>query len=177
MSRISLVKHPEDERVRAIFAEIEDELGAVPSLFRVFAHLPPLLEANWDKFKAIFVHGCLSAQLKEAIGLVVCAEANCDYGIYHHSANLEDLGVDPEEVMRIRTDPENVHFSDKERALFDLARHAATDPFDHGPRLIEEAQQLGARDDEIVEALGVMDMAVGFNHFSEILALEPHRDR
>lgn len=177
MSRIPLVESPTEERVLAVYTEIEAELGAVPSLFRAHAHQPALLEANWLKFKALMIHGCLSVQLKEAMGLVISADNHCDYGIYHHSVTLENLGVDPKEVMRVRIDPEHVHFSAKEHALFDLARHANIAPADHGERLIAEARKLGARDDEIIEALGVMELVSGFNHFADVLGLEPHRDR
>ena len=172
MSRIPLVEGPADERVQKVFDEIENELGSVPNLFRAFAQHPALLQANWEKFKALMLHGCLSAQLKEGIALVVSADNNCDYGIYHHSAMLQELGVDPQEVLHIRTDPKHVHFPPKEHALFDLARHANLAPFDHGEHLIAKAHQVGARDDEIVEALGVMEMVTGFNNFADVLGLE-----
>jgi len=177
MNLLPLVDSPAEDRVTAIFAEIEDELGAVPSIFRAHAHHPGLLEANWHKFKAVMLNGCLSAQLKEGMGLVISADNHCDYGIYHHSASLAKLGVDAEEIMRIRTDPEHVHFSGREHALFDLARHANIAPCDHGERLVIAARKLGARDDEIVEALGVMELVVGFNHFADMVCLEPQRDR
>ncbi|AMX02924.1 carboxymuconolactone decarboxylase family protein [Microbulbifer thermotolerans] len=177
MSRIPLVEFPTEDRVEAVFAEIEDELGAIPSIFRAFAHQPDLLEASWHRFKAVMVHGVLSPQLKEGMGLVISADNHCNYGIYHHSSNLEDLGVDPAEVMRIRVDPKHVHYSEKEHVLFDLARKANLSPNDHGEHLISKAQKLGARDDEIIEALAVMELVVGFNRVADVLGLEPQRDR
>lgn len=177
MSHIPLVERPAEDRVEAVFAEIEDELDGVPSLFLVVGHHPALLEATWHAYKTVMVHGVLSPQLKEGIGLAISADNHCDYGIYHYSATLQELGVDTQEVMRIRTDPKHVHYSEKEHALFDLARRANKAPSDHGERWIAEAQKLGARDDEIVEALAVMELVLGFNHFAEVLGLEPHRDR
>lgn len=172
MSRIPLVKDPEDEQVQAVFAEIEDELGTVPNLFRAYAHHPVLLKATWDKFKALMLHGCLSAQLKEGIALVVSADNRCDYCIYRHSTSLQELGVDPKEVLRIRTDPEHTHYPPGEHELFDLARHANTAPYDHGERLLDAARDVGVSNKEIVEALGVMEMAAGFNRFADLLGLE-----
>ncbi|WP_323847274.1 hypothetical protein [Microbulbifer magnicolonia] len=177
MSRIPLVDTPAEDRALQLFAEIKDQLGAVPSLFRAYAQHVALLEANWHKFKALMIHGCLSPQLKEGMGLVISADNHCDYGIYHHSVTLQNLGVDPKEVMRIRVDPKHIHFSAKEQALFDLARHANSSPDDHGERLIAAARKLGARDDEIVEALGVSELVAGFNHTADILGLDPQRDR
>ncbi|WP_346839419.1 carboxymuconolactone decarboxylase family protein [Microbulbifer sp. SAOS-129_SWC] len=177
MSLIPLVESPAEDRVTVIFTEIEEELGAVPSLFRAHAQHPALLEANWQMYRAVMLSGCLSAQLKEGMALAISADNHCDYGIYHHSATLQGLGVDPKEVLRIRTDPEHVHYSAKEHALFDLARHANSAPSDHGERLVIAARKLGARDDEIIEALGVMELISGFNHFADLLGLEPQRDR
>ncbi|GAA5444388.1 hypothetical protein Misp06_02574 [Microbulbifer sp. NBRC 101763] len=175
MSSIPLVESPDGDEEARVFAEIQDQLGGIPSLFRVYAHHEGLLKANWDKFKAVMLHGCLSAQLKEAIGLAVSADNHCDYGIYHHSTSLQMLGVDAAEIMRIRTDPKNVHFSEKEHALFDLARNANSAPDDHRRHLIAEARKLGARDDELLEALGVMELVSGFNHLAEVLSLVPTR--
>ncbi|WNZ57676.1 carboxymuconolactone decarboxylase family protein [Microbulbifer sp. JMSA004] len=175
MSSIPLVEHPASDDVARVFAEIDDELGGIPSLFRVYAQHPGLLEANWYKFKTVMIHGCLSAQLKEAIGLAVSADNHCDYGIYHHSMSLQMLGVETDEVMRIRTDPKHVHFSEKEHALFDLARNANSAPDDHREHLIAAARKLGAGDDEILEALGVMEMVLGANHIAEVLSLAPTR--
>ncbi|MFC6635179.1 carboxymuconolactone decarboxylase family protein [Microbulbifer taiwanensis] len=177
MSHIPLVERPAEDRVEAVFADIEDELGGVPSLFLAFGHHPDMLETTWKGYKAVMIHGVLSPQLKEGIGLAISADNHCDYGIYHYSATLQELGVEVQEVMRIRTNPKHVHYSDKEHALFDLARRANKAPSDHGEHLIAEAQKLGARDDEIVEALAVMELVLGFNHFADVLGLEPHRDR
>ncbi|GAB2896304.1 carboxymuconolactone decarboxylase family protein [Microbulbifer echini] len=175
MSSIPLVETPDSDEASRVFAEIQDELGGIPSLFRIYAHHKELLLANWHKFKALMLHGCLSAQLKEAIGLAVSADNHCDYGIYHHSTSLQMLGVTPDEIMRIRTEPKKVHFSDKEHALFDLARNANKSPDDHRQHLIAEARKLGAGDDELLEALGVMELVMGFNHLAEVLSLVPTR--
>lgn len=171
MSRIPLVDQPTDEWVLAIFSEIEDELGSVPNLFRAYAHHPMLLRMNWDKFNALMLHGRLSQQLKQGIALVVSADNHCDYSIFYHSAVLQELGVDPKEVLRIRAHPNHVHYPAKEHELFDLARHANTAPYDHGERLLAAARDAGASDEEIVEALGVMEMIAGFNRFADVLGL------
>ncbi|MDP5211126.1 hypothetical protein [Microbulbifer sp. 2205BS26-8] len=175
MCSISPVQYPGSDTVSGVFAEIEDELGAVPSLFRVYAHHRGLLEANWHKFRAIMLHGCLSAQLKEAISLALSSDNHCDYGIYHHSTSLQMLGVVSAEILRIRTDPKHVHFSEKEQTLFDLARNANSAPSDHRKHLIATARKLGARDEELLEALGVMELVLGFNHTAEVLGLNPNR--
>lgn len=171
MSRIPLVDSPADERVAATFGEIERQLGSVPNLFRGYARHPALLALNWERYKALMLQGYLPRQLKEGIALVVSADNHCDYGIYHHSAALEELGVDPKEVLRIRTHPDHAHFLPQEHALLDLARHANFAPHDHGERLVNAARAEGASDEEIAEALGVMELVAGFNRFVDMLGI------
>ena len=76
MPRIKLIE-PEEAtgRVKEIFDEITEKEGYVPALFRAYAHLPVLLEANWQQHKALMFEGRLSFRLKEAIMLTV-ADAN-----------------------------------------------------------------------------------------------------
>lgn len=56
MSRIKPVKTEElSEETRAILTEIEGAFGMVPNLFKTYTHFPPLLEANWNKVKAVMM--------------------------------------------------------------------------------------------------------------------------
>ncbi|WP_237065933.1 carboxymuconolactone decarboxylase family protein [Microbulbifer guangxiensis] len=171
MSRISLVESPTDDMSEAVFAEIEQELGDVPNFFRAYANHPGLLRANWEKYKALMVHGCLSPRLKQAIALMVAADNHCDYSIARHSTLLQEMGVDPKEVLLIRTNPDHAHFGPKEHAILELARHANLDPYNHAERLVAAAREQGVKDDEMLEAIGVMEMITGFNKFIEVMAV------
>jgi uncharacterized peroxidase-related enzyme len=173
MSRISLVESPADELSEAVFADIKQELGEVPNFFRAYANHPGLLSANWEKYKAVMVHGCLPSRLKQAIALVVAADNHCDYSIARHSQLLQELGVDPKEVLRIRTHSEHAHFDAREHAILELARHANLDPYNHAERLVAAAREQGVKDDEMLEAIGVMEMITGFNKFIEVMAVPP----
>ncbi|GAA5525633.1 hypothetical protein Maes01_02205 [Microbulbifer aestuariivivens] len=171
MSWISLVQSPADAMSEAVFADIEQELGVVPNLFRAYAHHPSLLKANWDKYKALMLQGCLSARLKVAIALVVATDNRCDYCIARYSRLLQDLGLDPKQVLDIRTHPDQPHFAPSEHAILELARHANLDPYDHGERLVAAARDQGAQDDEMLEAIGVMEMITGFSRFIAVMAI------
>ncbi|MGB5770360.1 MAG: hypothetical protein WBM32_10895 [Crocosphaera sp.] len=45
------------DEVKAVFIEIEKAFGRVPNLFITLAHFPPLLKANWEKYKAVMLKG------------------------------------------------------------------------------------------------------------------------
>jgi len=58
MSTVKMI--PEEEalgRVKEIYDEIKAQLGIdfVPNLYRVMAHKPEYLAANWNKVKAVMV--------------------------------------------------------------------------------------------------------------------------
>lgn len=169
MSRIPLVEMPEDDEVEAVFAEIESELGSVPNMFRVYAHHPELLRVKWEKFKVLMIHGCLSVRLTESIALVISTDNHNDYGIARYTELLRQRNVKPEEILKIRLDPDHAHLSTKEHALLELAHHANISPFDQGEKFIDAARREGASDMEIMEALGIMEYVSGMNRITEIL--------
>ena len=80
MSRISPLHHETaDVHVSAIFKEIENAFGKVPNLFRTYAHHPSLLEANWNKVKAVMMQGSLGMKLKQTIAVLVSKDDSCSY--------------------------------------------------------------------------------------------------
>lgn len=171
MSRIPLVEQPSDERVHAVFEDIRTQLGEIPDIFRAYANDPPLLELEWQQYSRLMLIGNLSPHLKEAIALMVSADNHCDSGISLHSGHLTRLGVDPKEVLRIRTDPDHAHFEPKDHALLEVARHTIISPHDHGEKLIELANREGAKDAEIVEAIAVAGLVTGLNRAADMLGL------
>ena len=81
MSRIEPIKSEElSEETRAILAEIEGAFGRVPNLFKTYTHFPPLLEANWNKIKAVMQQeGKLDPLTREIIAVAVSAVMGCEY--------------------------------------------------------------------------------------------------
>ncbi|WP_295799777.1 carboxymuconolactone decarboxylase family protein [uncultured Microbulbifer sp.] len=171
MSRISMVVQPADERVHAIFEDIRTQLGEIPDIFRVYANDPPLLELMWQQYSNLMLLGNLSPHLKEGIALMVSADNHCDSGIALHSSHLTRLGVDPKEVLRIRTDPDHAHFEPKDHALLEVARHTIISPHDHGEKQIKLARVDGANDAEILEAMAVAGLITGLNKVADMLGM------
>lgn len=171
MSWIPLNEQAPDERVQAVFEDIRTQLGEIPDIFRAYANDTPLLELMWAQYSKLMLIGHLSPQLKEGIALMVSADNRCDSGIVLHSAHLEKYGVDPKEVLRIRTNPDHAHYNPKDHALLEVARHAILAPHDHGERLIKLARERGATDAEILEALAVAGMVSGLNKASDLMGL------
>lgn len=158
--------------VEKIFQEIEQGFGKVPNLFKVYAHHPPLLEANWHKVKRVMMEGALARKTKEAIALLVSADNGCRYCVAAHSGALKAIGVADDEIQRIRTDLDQADFSDQERALIRLARKANRAAHQVTGEEVKALRDSGVSDAEIIEALGVMEVFTAFNRFLDTLEVE-----
>ncbi|PIV84236.1 MAG: peroxidase, partial [Nitrospirae bacterium CG17_big_fil_post_rev_8_21_14_2_50_50_9] len=79
---MSRIQPPESEnisrQVEEIFKEIEGAFGRVPNLMKTYAHHPPLLEANWNKVKAVMMQGSLNQKVKQTIAVLVSKDNSCN---------------------------------------------------------------------------------------------------
>lgn len=155
-----------------IFREIASVFGMVPNLFRTSAHHLPLLRANWNKVKSVMLEGRLNRKLKETIAVLVSKDNGCHYCVAAHSAALRVIGLSTEAISGIIEDIETSDFSDKEKALIRLARQANQAPGEIADEQIQALRELRVTDAEIIEALGVMELFVGFNKFLDSLQVD-----
>lgn len=154
------------------FAEIEGAFGMVPNLFKTYAHCPPLLDASWGKVKAVMMGGELSRKTKEAIAVLVSKDNSCRYCVAAHTGALKAIGVTDDEIARIERDVEQADFTPNEKALIAFVRAANADPNRIPDAVFAAVRTSGATDEQIVEALGVMEIFTSFNKFLDALEVE-----
>ncbi len=152
-----------------IFGEIQSAFGMVPNLFKTYAHHPALLEANWNKVKAVMMQGSLSDKAKQAIAVLVSKDNGCKYCVAAHRGALKSIGVSDEELAKIEENIALADFTAKEKALIDFARSANRDPLRIPDTDFQTLRGTGATDAEIIEALGVMEVFTSFNKFLDSL--------
>lgn len=171
MPRIETIERDsENPEVKAVFDDIEQAFGMVPNLFKTSAHFPPLLEANWNKVKAVMMGGTLSRRAKEAIAVLISNDNSCDYCVGAHTAILKMLGSSEEELGHIMAGEfSKAGIDEKEAALIQLAREANKNPNAISDETFESLRARGATHAEIVEALGVMETYTAFNKFLDTL--------
>jgi uncharacterized peroxidase-related enzyme len=173
MARIKALGATEvTQETNSVFAEIEGAFGMVPNLFKTYAHFPPLLEANWNKVKAVMMQGSLSRKFKETIAVLVSKDNSCNYCVAAHSAVLKAIGVADEEIKRINEDLDAADFNEKERALLAFARKANREPLKITDDEFDAMYRAGATDGEVIETLGVMEVFTAFNKFLDSLQVE-----
>jgi len=173
MSRILPVEVTQiPKEAEPILKEIEGAFGMVPNLFKTYVHCPPLLEANWNKVKAMMMQGNLSRKVKESIAVLVSKDNSCAYCVSAHTGALKSIGISDEEIKAIEQDVENADFNAKEKALIGFARKANLEPLRISEPDFQSLRQTGASDGEIIEALGVMEIFTGFNKFLDSLQID-----
>jgi uncharacterized peroxidase-related enzyme len=155
--------------VSAVFQEVEKAFGMVPNLFKTYAHHPPLLQANWNKVKAVLMEGALSQKVKQTIAVLVSRDNSCAYCVAAHTGALRSMGVSDAEISAIEVDPDKAEFTAREKALIRFARQANREPRRIPAEEFEALRKTGATDAEIVEALGVMELFTAFNKFLDSL--------
>ncbi len=83
MATVNMVSEKEAKgKVRENYADIMDTLGIdfVPNMYKVMAHRPAFLEAQWGKSKAVMRGpGKLEPLTREIIAVAVSAVMGCDY--------------------------------------------------------------------------------------------------
>lgn len=68
-------------KVKEIYQRIMEEIGIdfVPNMYKVMAHKPDFLEAQWNKTKTVMKAEKLDKLTKEIIAVAVSAVSGCDY--------------------------------------------------------------------------------------------------
>ncbi len=173
MARIIPPEAKEASRgTEVVLKEIKEAFGMVPNLFKTYTHYPPLLEANWNKVKALMLRGNLRRKVKETIAYLVSKDNSCAYCVAAHSAALRSIGISTEEIRTIGESVEKADFSLKEKALIGFVRKANLSPLKISEDEFQSLRQTGASDADIVEALGVMELFTAFNKFLDSLQVD-----
>lgn len=149
--------------------EISRAFGRVPNLFQAYAKHPLLLEANWNKVKAVLLNGKLRRKVKEIIALLVSHDNGCDYCVAAHSATLKSLGASEAEISAMLMKGWVPGHSAAEITLVAFARKANLHWRDINEEDFRTLNALGVDEVEIIEALGVVELFAGFNRFARIM--------
>ena len=118
-------KFPELE---PIFAAVEGAMGYLPNAYLGMAKRPELLKAFSGLVATIFASEGIDQASRQLIALAVSLSAGCKYCQAHTSHGAERAGVSDEKISAILNYTDNDHFSNKEKALLDLAYASGRTP-------------------------------------------------
>jgi len=158
-----------DPQVRRTFDVVEQELGfgMVPNIFRSMAYNPPLLAANWSKFKATILVGDLPRTVKEMIGVVVSEVNKSEYARLVHLHSLSVQGV-PELWLKQLTvqSGDETDLPDSLAAVLPFAQRAARDPL--SIKDYSALTKAGFTNKEIFEVVASIDLFQSVNAYTDL---------
>jgi uncharacterized peroxidase-related enzyme len=164
-----------DPLAKQTFDEIEQELGfgMVPNIFRSMGSNPPLLAANWRKFKSTILEGSLPRTVKEMLGVVVSHVNGSDYAKLVHLHSLSVQGVQELWLHQLTSEPYDTSaLPDTIAAMAAFARQAAIDPHALGAEHYAALADAGLRDDEIFEVVATIDLFQSVNAYTDLAEVE-----
>lgn len=159
-------------KVKEVFEDIKKHFGMVTNLFKTLALKPDILEANWNKVKAVMMHGELTRELKEMVAVVVSRANGCHYCVRSHSAALKMLGTPREKILQIIEDIDGADISPALKKVLKFSVKATREPNNITDTELNEIKALGYSDAQIVELLSVVDLFTSFNKFIDALQVE-----
>jgi len=177
MARFELTDstHATDPLARQTFDEIQQELGfgMVPNLFRSMGANPPLLAANWQKFKATILQGQLPRTVKEMIGVVVSDIAGSEYAKQVHLHSLSVQGVQTLWLRQLTdSSSDNEALPDTIRAMVAFARKAAISPVGVSDADFDNMRESGLTAEECFELIATVDLFKSVNTYTDLVKVE-----
>lgn len=164
-----------DPLAKRTFNEIEQELGfgIVPNIFRSMGTNPPLLAANWSKFKSTILEGSLPRTVKEMLGVVVSHINGSSYAKMIHLHSLSVQGVQELWLQQLTAEPyDDSVLPDTIAAMVAFTRQAATDQHAISSAHFVALSDAGLRDSEIFEVIATIDLFQSVNAYTDLADVE-----
>ena len=111
-----------------LFQGIESFMGYLPNAHLAMAERPELLMAFSGLASTVFQAEGIDIQTKQLIALASSLSSGCKYCQAHTSHGAERAGMKEEKIADILNYSESKNYTDKEKALLDLAFAAGITP-------------------------------------------------
>lgn len=163
-------------RLQRQFDAAEKAYGRVPNWLRGYA----VNEATLERLLAIYgplwddsADHHLTIQERELISVVVAHENQCGYCVANHRHGLAEAIGDKELAARIADDHHLIDFSERDRALVDLAVKVTKTAHLVGEAEYDALRKVGLTNAGIVEAIEVAAFFSYANRLTQAIGLQP----
>ena len=165
MARIKAIDPKTAEgRTSRLLDGVQQQLGAVPNIFRTFAQSPAVLDFYLSQSQAL-AKGVLDSKLREQIAVAAAGVNSCNYCASAHTAIGKNLGLGEEELTenlngRSR-DPRTEAALAFTRRIIDVRGQVADDD-------LQSIRDAGFSEAEIVEIIANVGLNLFTNYFNHI---------
>lgn len=162
---MSRLQHPAldqaPEAARPLFDQIRKAMGKVPRAYALIGSLSPAALKLMLEGDAALAQGSLSRAELEAVRLAISAQNGCDYCVAAHSMVGQLVGLQPEELRRLRG---GEAVDDARRAaLVAFARHVAGTRGTVAPAQVQAFIEAGFTPSQVIEVLLAITL-IGFTN-------------
>lgn len=171
-----LIDYPDvaelDEQTRGMLEEMPTD-DVIPSFPHMLANNPAILEATSVQFFEVMFGGDLEPDLKQLAFVVVSQENECPYCAATHGSDLvNDFGL-PETRLEAIAEGDYTEFTDRQRAVAEFARQAATDPKRITEDHVEALRAAGFDDADVLELTTVVAQAAFATTIADAMNIVP----
>lgn len=160
------------EKVNAIFASIEDQIGYVPDGIRLYGISPPLLEAFMGNIAYFMAHPRLSQELLAMIRYLVSSDASCSFCIDFNEGLLLNMGKTDEGLKAARENADSAPLPESEKVLLKIALAALENPVGVSKADIEASLEQGFSERDVFDAVVVGANNKAFTHVLRTFNIE-----
>ena len=150
------------------FDLIESFMGYLPNSHLSMAKNPKLNDGFGALAGTIFGSKHLDMGLVNLIALASSLSSGCKYCQAHTSHGAERAGTKEEKIVEILNYAESQHYSDKERAVLDLAFAAGSTPNESSEEHFKELKKYFS-DEQIIDIVSVISMFGFLNRWNDTL--------
>ena len=151
-----------------LFRGVEVFMGYVPNAHLTMAEKPELLMAFSNLAMTIFQSEGIDMQTKQLIALASSLSSGCKYCQAHTSHGAERAGIDEKKIAEILNYKESDYYSEKERAVLDLAFSSGRAPNESNEEHFKELKKYFS-DDQIIDIVSVISMFGFLNRWNDTL--------
>ena len=151
-----------------LFNGVESFMGYLPNAYLSMAEQPSLLSAFSGLAASVFQSEGIDIQTKQLIALASSLSSGCKYCQAHTSHGAERAGMENEKIVDILNYVESTKYSDKEKAVLDLAFAAGKTPNQSTQKHFDNLKEHFSKK-EIIDIVSVISLFGFLNRWNDTM--------
>lgn len=152
--------------LEGLFKGVETFMGYLPNAHLTMAEKPELLKAFSNLAMTIFQSEGIDMQTKQLIALASSLSSGCKYCQAHTSHGAERAGADEKKIAEILNYQESDSYSERDRAILDLAFASGRAPNESSEEHFEELKKYFS-DEQIIDIVSVISVFGFLNRWND----------
>jgi len=167
------VNSEDQAKVKAIFDQVEAQMGFVPDGLKLYSISPPLLESFVGNVGYFMTHKTLSPELLAMIRYLISNDAHCRFCIdFNASLLINKLGKSQDQLNAATENPDNSPLTSNEIILLKIALASIENPEKVTKEDLDKARAAGYSDRDLFDAVAIAANNKAFTHLLRTFKVE-----